>query len=115
MRHGRAQGDNRTWERVEAIRRQVRLATGKPASVDSYSGRPPKRTTPAPAGPTFITAGPSMAVITLAEAGRLLGATRLDELIASHELPVLSAGLRLRVVPAGLARSFASQADGQVD
>ena len=80
------------WERVEAARRQARLALGKdPDSADDYGPRPkPHSAAPAPA-PTRIEYGPGVAVLTVGEAATRLPMSRaqLDAMIAHGAVETL--------------------------
>jgi hypothetical protein len=67
-----------SWERVEAARRQARLALGKdPDGADDYGGRPkPRSPRPPPIAPTPIAHGPGVRVLTVGEAATRLGMSR---------------------------------------
>jgi hypothetical protein len=83
------------WERVEAARRQARLALGKdPDAPDDYGGRPrpraPLQPAPAPV-PAPIAHGRGVGVLTVREAATRLGLSRaqLDALIARGAVETL--------------------------
>jgi hypothetical protein len=88
---GRRSGN---WERVEAARRQARLALGRdPNSVDLYDARPKHASVPPAPEPKRIATDPSMTeyVLTLGEAATRLNMSRreLDALIARGQVRTL--------------------------
>jgi hypothetical protein len=73
------------WERVEAARRQARLALGKdPDGADDYGGRPKPHSEPPALAPTRIEYGPGVAILTVGDAATRLGMGRaqLEAMIA---------------------------------
>jgi len=80
-------GGRGTWERVDAARRQARLALGKdPDGGDAYS-KPNKSRSPALPlrGPTWVTAGPGVRVLFVREAATRLGISRTElEAMITH-------------------------------
>src|ERR1700737_4560414 len=83
----------RAWERVEAARRQARLALGKdPDAADDYSRQPEPHvpvSPPAPSAP--IAQGPTIGVLTVGEAAIRLGRSRayLEAMIAAGKVETL--------------------------
>jgi hypothetical protein len=88
-------GGHGRWARVEAARREARLAQGRdPAGVDPYEGRPKPRSPLPPApGPTWVASGPGVGVLTLGEAATQLGMSRgqLDAMIDAGTVQALQA------------------------
>lgn len=80
-------------ERVQAARRQARLAQGKdPDAPDDYGGqRLPRSPVNSPAAPTPIAPGPGVGVLTVGEAAMRLGMSRaqLDAMIAAGKVESL--------------------------
>jgi hypothetical protein len=82
-----------SWERVEAARRQARLALGKdPDAPNDYGRQPePHASVSPPAAPAPIAHGPSIGVLTVGEAATRLGMSRvqLDAMIARGSVETL--------------------------
>jgi hypothetical protein len=83
-----------SWKRVEAARRQARLALGKDADgPDDYGGRPKPRssTLPPPPAPTPVMPGPGVPVLMVGEAAQRLGMSRpeLEAMIAAGRVDTL--------------------------
>jgi hypothetical protein len=80
------------WERVEAARRQARLALGRDPNTGDLFNAPPKRkaSLPPPALPR-IEHGPGVPVLMVGEAAIRLGMSRaqLEELIAQGQVKTL--------------------------
>jgi hypothetical protein len=68
-----------SWERVEAARRQARLALGKDPDAPSDYGRPkPRSPLPPPPSPRFVGAAPGVRVLMVGEAATRLGMSRAE-------------------------------------
>jgi excisionase family DNA binding protein len=85
-----------SWERVEAARRQARVALGKdPDSADDYGGRPkPRLLVAQPPAPTPIVPGQGVRVLSLGEAAARLGVSResLEAMVDAGKVQALPTG-----------------------
>ena len=89
-------------ERIDAARRQARIAQGRdPAGGDAHGG-PPKRRSPLlpTPGPTWVASGPSIGVLAIGEAAARLGMSRapLDAMIGAGTVQALPVGFT-RMIP----------------
>jgi hypothetical protein len=93
-----------SWERLDAARRQARLAQGKdPAIGDAYSRPNVRRAAlppPAPSAPARIERRPSIGVLFIGEAASRLGIGRdeLEAMIARGQVETLPTQF-VRVIP----------------
>jgi excisionase family DNA binding protein len=88
-------------DRVEAARRQARLALGKdPTSENDYSGQQKTEETPAISAAPPATHDGAVLVLTLGEAAARLGVTReaLEAMIAAGKIQALPTGFT-RMIP----------------
>ncbi len=90
------------WERVEAARRQARLALGRDPDAGDLFSAPPKKKAPPSAGPTLtrIQYGPGIGVLLVHEAAVRLGMSRaeLEAMIAAAQVKTLPTQF-VRVIP----------------